>query len=218
MSTDSLMFRNVEMISEDSVNQVEVVPMSVMEVPIVVLEDSDIEEYISEEEYSEETMGLASYLKEMLDVEEEMEVTSINTVLPTLEPASLDATRALYLAVLDRNVHLRTQVEAQIEEITALYEAKESAEVDFESEHDEKVLMTDKAHSYKDEVLELKQKLVEKDQKIARMSYIHECAHEDFKLKIACYSIESGQTRHTISRDIVSILANQKYENAVRQC
>ena len=92
-------------------------------------------------------MGLTSYLNEMLDVEEEMEVTSINTVLPTLEPASLDATRALYLAVLDRNVHLRTKVEAQIEEITALYEAKESAEADFESEHVEKVLMTDKARN-----------------------------------------------------------------------
>ena len=49
------------------------------------------------------------------------------------------------------------------------------------------------------------------------MSYINDIAHEDFKLKIACYSIESGQTRHTISRDIVSILANEKHENAVRQ-
>ena len=35
MSIDSLMFRNVEMISEDSVNQVAIVPMPVAEVPIV---------------------------------------------------------------------------------------------------------------------------------------------------------------------------------------
>lgn len=117
--------------------------------------------------------------------------------------------------MLDRNVQLSIVVQNQSEEINYLHEAKVSAEADFESEHDEKVLMINKARDYKNEANEIRKELGEKDRKIARMSYIHESAHKDFKLRVACYSIESGQTRHMISRDTVTKIADEKHEDAV---
>ena len=70
MSVDSLMYRDIHVVSEESVNRVEPVPMPVAEIPLVILEESEPEEYFSEEDYSEETMGLASYLNMMIDVED----------------------------------------------------------------------------------------------------------------------------------------------------
>ena len=112
-------------------------------------------------------------------------------------------------------MQLSAVVQNQNEEISALYVAKESAEADFESEHDEKVLMINKARDFKKEADELRRELGEKNRKIARMSYIHESAHKDFKRKVACYSVESGQNRHMISRDTVARIANEKHEDAV---
>ena len=214
MSIDSLMYRDIHTVNEELVNQVEPVPMPVAEVPLVILEESEAEEYFSEEDYSEGDMDVTSYLSMMSD-EEEREVTSVTTVVPTLESSPPDTIEALYLAVLDRNVQLSTVVQNQSEEINYLHEAKMSAEADFELEHDRRVLMAEQARNFKAEADGLRRELVEKDRKIARMSYIHERAHRDFKRKVACHSIESGQTRHTISRDTVARIANEKHEDAV---
>ena len=215
MSIDSLMYRDIHAVSEELVNQVEPVPMPVAEVPIVILEESEAEEYFSEEDYSEGEMDISSYLSMMNDMEEEREVTSVTTVVPTLESSPPDTIEALYLAVLDRNVQLSTVVQNQSEEINYLHEAKMSAEADFELEHDRRVLMAEQARNFKAEADGLRRELVEKDRKIARMSYIHERAHKDFKRKVACHSIESGQTRHMISGDTIAMIVNEKHEDAV---
>ena len=165
MSVDSLMYRDIHVISEESVNRVETVPVPIADIPVVILEESEPEEYYSEEDYSEETMGIASYLNMMIDVEDDMEVTSINTVMRALESTPTETMGAMYLSVLDRNVQLHNMVQHQKEEISDLYGAKESAKSDYEIEHDEKVLMTDKARDYKNEVVELRKKLVEKDRR-----------------------------------------------------
>ena len=151
MSIDSLIYSDIHAVSEEIVNRVEPVPMPVAEVPLVILEESEPKEYFSEEDYSEGDVALTSYLDMMVYEEEEMEVASVNTVIPTLESTSLDAMRALYLEVLDKNVQLSTVVQNQNEEIDYLHEAKMSAEADFESEHDKHVLMTEQARNYKEE-------------------------------------------------------------------
>lgn len=53
MSIASLMYRDIHVGREELVNIVEHVPMSVVEVPIVILKESETVEYFSEEDYSE---------------------------------------------------------------------------------------------------------------------------------------------------------------------
>ena len=133
MSIDSLMYSDIHAVNEELSNQVEHVPMPVVEVLLVILEESETEEYFSEEDYFEGEMDISSYLSMMNDMEEEREVTSVTTVVPTLESSPPDTMEALYLAAVDRNVQLGTVVQKQNEEISVLYVAKESAEADFES-------------------------------------------------------------------------------------
>ena len=149
--------------------------------------------------------------------EEEVEAVSFNPVAIAAEITPGGSMMSLFMSVIDRNVHYCQEVKELKAELQAVIEDKTDVESMWEQEHDERVLAKDKVHELKQEVFELRSELKTKKQKIGRMSYIHRSSHEDFQLQVAGYPVETGQTRHTISRDIIVGLAKADFENALRQ-
>lgn len=145
-----------------------------------------------------------------------MEVVSFNTVVPT-EEMTLGESMKAFMTVLDRNIQLGKEIKELKEEIHDILEDKKDMETFWEVEHDEKVLAKDKVHELKHEGFELRKELKAKKQKIGKMSYIHRSSHEDYQRQVAGYPVETGQTRHTISRDVAVSLADANYANAIRQ-
>ena len=138
-------------------------------------------------------------------------------VPPTEEMSTGEFMKAMFMSVLDRNVHYCKEVKELKEELQAVHEDKASMEGMWEEEHDDRVLAKAKVRELKGEVFELKQELKTKKRKLERMSYIHRSSHVDFQQQVAGYQVEAGQTRHTISRDVIAGLARTDFENALRQ-
>lgn len=199
------MYRDIHVVSEDSVNRVEILPNPVaVEPEVVTIESGDSDDL----DYMSIFDGM---------IEEEVDVMSFDQVPPTEELSTGESMKALFMSVLDRNIHYCQEVKELKEELQAVREDKASMEGMWEEEHDDRVLAMDKVRDLKEEVFELKQELKTKQQKLERMSYIHRSSHVDFQQQLAGYQIEAGQTRHTISRDVVAGLARADFENALRQ-
>ena len=206
------MYRNIQVESQDSVNRVEILPNPVAVEPELVIiesEDSDDLDYMS-------------VFDGML--EEEVEEMSFDQVPPTEEQvpptenlSTGEFMKTMFMAVLDRNVQYCKEVKELKEELQAVREDKTSMEGMWEEEHDDRVLAMDKVRDLREEVFELRQELKTNKRKLERMSYIHRSSHIDFQQQVAGYPVEAGQTRHTISRDVISGLARADFENALRQ-
>ena len=206
------MYRDIHEVSEDSVNQVEILPNPVaVEPEVVTVESGDSDD-----------LDYMSVFDGML--EEEVEVMSFDQVPPTEdqvppteEMSTGEFMKAMFMSVLDRNVHYCKEVKELKEELQAVRKDKTSMEGMWEEEHDDRVLAMDKVRDLRVEVFELKQELKTNKRKLERMSYIHRSSHIDFQQQVAGYPVEAGQTRHTISRDVIAGLARADFENALRQ-
>ena len=197
--------RDVQVVSEGSVNQIEIIPNPIAADPeIVVVESGD-----------SDSLDIMSVFDGM--IEEEVKAVSFNPVAIAAEINPGESMMSLFMSVIDRNIHYCQEVKELKAELQMVIEDKMDVESMWEQEHDERVLAKDKVHALKQEVFELRSELKTKKQKIERMSYIHRSAHEDFQLQVAGYPVETGQTRHTISRDIIAGLAKADFENALRQ-
>ena len=203
------MYTNIHVVSEDSVNRVEILPNPIAVEPELVIIESEDSGYL---DYMSIFDGM---------LEEEVDVMSFDQVPPTentvpqteeqVPPAegidSGEFMKAMFMSVIDRNILYCKEVKELKEELQAVREDKTSMEGMWEEEHDDRVLAMDKVRDLRVEVFELKQELKTNKRKLERMSYIHRSSHVDFQRQVAGYQIEAGQTRHTISRDVVAGLA-----------
>ena len=212
------MYTNIHVVSEDSVNRVEILPNPVAVEPELVIIESEDSGYL---DYMSIFDGM---------LEEEVDVMSFDQVPPTentvpqteeqVPPAEGIDTgefmKTMFMSVIDRNVLYCKEVKELKEELQAVREDKTSMEGMWEEEHDDRVLAMDKVRDLRGEVFELKQELKTNKRKLERMSYIHRSSHVDFQRQVAGYQVEAGQTRHTISRDVIAGLARADFENALR--
>ena len=204
-------YRDVHVVHEELIAPPQPAPEPVPVEPVEESEDEEMEvasldaEPIEEEEQEDSEEDPSEH--------EEMEGTASEAVSSDQEEEAIeDSTdmRELFIAVIDRNVELRNRnsaLEAQLEDLRTEYQAVQSY---WEAEIDDRILAEGR-------VQELKVELRAKKAKIGRMTQVYRSSHQEYQREIAYHPIETGQTRHTISRDIVIDIADEMYADAIRR-